>query len=89
MADEYGWWTIFAGSGKQVGAKRVAQRLTGVHAEATGEVFLWHRELLLRGTAESIDRRYKLNAQPLGWCQLGEQRGLLGVDGNRLFLQEV
>ena len=87
VADEYGWWTTFDGGGKKVGAQRIAQRLAGVHAETTGEVFLWNREQLLRGTAAHIDKRYALRGSPLGWCQWGEQRGLLCADGNRLTLQ--
>ncbi|MFT5376647.1 MAG: hypothetical protein ACI906_003485 [Candidatus Latescibacterota bacterium] len=88
VADEYGWWTSFDGGGKKVGAQRIAQRLVGIHAETTGEIFLWNREQLLRGTAEQIDRRYALEARPLGWCQWGEQRGLLGTDDSNIVLQK-
>ncbi len=89
VVDEYGWWATFDGRGEQVSAQRVAQHLAGIRVETTGEVFLWNREQLLRSTAEQIDRRYALAARPLGWCQWGEQRGLLGVDGNALVLQQL
>ena len=89
VVDEYGWWAIFNGSGEKVCAQRVAQSLAGIRAEATGEVFLWNREQLLHGTAEQIDRRYALDLRPLGWCPWGGQRGLLGIDGNDLVLQQV
>jgi hypothetical protein len=87
VIDEYGWWAIFNGRGEKVCAQRIAQSLAGIRAEATGEVFLWNRDQLLRGTAGQIDQRYTLDIRPLGWCPWGGQRGLLGVDGNDLVLQ--
>ena len=87
VADEYGWWVVFDGSGKRVNGRRVTRRLVGMHADATGDLFLWNREWLLLGNERGIDRRYELNSHPLGWCELGEEQGLLCIDGNRLVLQ--
>jgi hypothetical protein len=88
VVDEYGWWTVFDGSGRQVGAQRVARSLVGIQTEGD-EVFLWNRELLVCGTTEGVGKSYELDRQPLGWCQLGRMQGLLGIDGKRLVLQAV
>jgi hypothetical protein len=87
VVDECGWWMVFDGKGKRVNGRRVARYLAGVHADTAGDLFLWNHELLLRGHEGGIDRRFELSARPLGWCALGEEQGLLGVDGDRLVLQ--
>jgi hypothetical protein len=87
VADECGWWVVFDGNGKRVSGRRVARRLEGMHADTAGDLFLWNQELLLQGNEGGIDRRYELIACPLGWCELGEEQGLLGIDGDLLVLQ--
>ena len=67
----------------------MAARLTGLHANAAGNLFLWNQEQLLRCDDTGIRTRCGLNGRPLGWCELGQERGLLSVDENRLVLQQV